>query len=194
MLAIILSVVFAIIIIAFAITIAILVSKEQLDIKKDSGELLKYELENLTPNLQKDERGKLSCVAERAIQGLNPEQQIGMMGGLCVTAYLANLGTNNGYTIPPVCEKYIGSQQQLNNLLQNGAKDCGIEPGEMTVILNNLGNNPSGTNASPSEVPASSASGTNASLTSRPARVAAGSASDSNASGDKKSKFTYKHK
>jgi len=175
MLAIILSVVFAIIIIAFAITIAILVSKEQLDIKKDAGELLKVELESLTPNLQKDKSKQLSCVAEHAIEGLNPEQQIGMMGGLCVMASLANLGTNKQTAIPPVCEKYIGSQQQLNNLLQNDAKDCGIEPGEMTDILNNLGNNPYGTNASPSEAPASSAS-------------------DADASRVKKPKFTYKSK
>lgn len=197
MLAIILSVVFAIIIIAFAITIAILVSKEQLDIKKDAGQLLKTELQSIDSNLTDDQLKKLSCVAEHAIEGLNPEQQLGMMGGLCTMATLANLGNENyqGNAIPPVCEKYIGSQAQLSKLLENDAKDCGINPAQMSGILKNIGNsNASESNVSPSEVPASSASGTNASLTSRPSEAPASSASDADASRVKKPKFTYKSK
>lgn len=143
MIAVILAIIFGVIIITVVTLVAVFVSKEQVDVKQDMKSLIGSELKTLGAVSKDLSQNKIDCFVDKTMDKFSPEQQIGLMGGMCTLFSIANESNRphgsdvSGVVpsiIPPVCEKYIGEQNNIMDTFENGLINCNISEHDLGAL------------------------------------------------------------
>lgn len=140
MIAVVLAIVFGVIVIAVIAVVAVFVTREQIDVRQDAKSLIGSEFKSLGVVSGNMPQQKIDCFVDNAMDQLTPEQQVGVMGGMCTLFSMANEGAQSSGkddsgvvppVIPPVCQKYLSTDSNIMGIFTGGISKCGVSEEEM---------------------------------------------------------------